>query len=144
MYANKSTRKNHICEIVALDGYRRRRQTEQRLKSGQGIDMDDIVGRDYGTLGDAVHGVLRLRTIFERHVPGEFWSEPLLALLDRANALTKGWRPERVEALKDACLDLEAVVEEHLHAENRLDLGAAVVILRLMATSSRSDVSATQ
>lgn len=113
------------------------------LDTGMRLRMNDILGRDYGRLEDVVYGILRIREILDRHVgPSPEWQRLLLDLLRescRAKRLGPFKHPNRagrsgrgtVQALS-AVRRIQLYIEGRIEERNSLELGSAVVILKLI------------
>lgn len=104
------------------------------------LSLDDLFGRDYGRLEDVVHGILRIREILDRHVgPDPEWQRLLLDLL-RESCRSMGHgrfsRPRQGRRLKAvsprAAPRIQKYIEGCIGGGNILELGSAVVILKLM------------
>ena len=110
------------------------RDTELRL------GLDDLLGRDYGKLEDVVRGILRIRDILDRHVgPDPEWQRLLLDLLrESCRSMSHGrfGRPRQARGLRAlprrAAPRIQEYIEGHIGGGNVLELGTAVVILKLM------------
>lgn len=102
--------------------------------------MDDLLGRNYGRLEDVIHGILRIRDILDRHVgPDPEWQRLLLDLLRESCRAASRCRifPEprgrRLKAVPPrAAPRMQEYIEGRIESGNVLELGSAVVILKLM------------
>ncbi len=111
--------------------------------SAMRLRMNDILGRDYGRLEDVVYGILRIREILDRHVgPSPEWQRLLLDLLrescraKRPGPFKRSGRAARsgratVQALS-AVQRIQLYIEGRIEERNALELGSAVVILKLI------------
>ncbi|EGJ48495.1 hypothetical protein V6C53_06000 [Desulfocurvibacter africanus] len=107
------------------------------------LRMNDILGRDYGRLEDMVYGILRIREILDRHVgPSPEWQRLLLDLLrescraKRPGPFKRSGRAGRggrglVQSLS-AVRRIQHYIEGRIEERNALELGSAVVILKLI------------
>lgn len=106
----------------------------QAAASGLRLSMDDILGRDYCRPEHIIHGILRIREILDRHLGPECeWQGLLLDLLSEACPEERHGRPD--SGGLHSAQRLQACIEEHIQSHNALELGAAVVILKLMEHS---------
>lgn len=141
-----------MAKIVRMSDFAGTREPERKAREADlKLRMSDILGRDYARLEDVVHGILRIRDILEHAVgPDSEWHVLLLDLLREAcwsNRFCRAGHPglrrryrqsgiERGRGLRllapSAARRIQEYIEGRLESGNALELGSAVVILKLM------------
>ena len=106
----------------------------QGMPPDHGLRMDDVRDRNYASLPDGIHAILRVTEILDAEFGADAsWQGLTLRLLREIHHRFLGYGDEN--SLAAVCRDIEAYAAAGVHDGNALAIGAVVTLLRLLERS---------
>lgn len=133
-----------MASVIALEDYRMQKELRNRDKYPPArqprVKDADIWAKNYANYNDVVHGIVKIRQILDYHLHySEDWKYYLLCLLDYSFS---AWSGQGTGPMIETIDILKSYVAAEMHANNRKDMGIALLLLDLIANGAKKKENA--